>query len=264
MAVNYKQLAESRLLPLDGAGNLRDLGGYPTSDGRHVRRGVLYRSGHLHNLTDQDMKFLEGLKLSRIADFRGDTELSNEPDRVPETAIHVRYTVDVAGTDLREKITGVIKGESELNFSDYILGVNREFASKYTPVFAAWIQDLARRDEASPQIFHCTAGKDRTGYAAAVLLKILGVPMKIVLEDYLKTNEYTADFIEKTIRKVRTRTLFRNDGEMLRPLLEVEERYLQNAFNTIDEDWGEFDTYVSNGLGLAETDVQSLKKRFLE
>lgn len=257
-------MTDSRLLPLTGAENFRDLGGYPTAHGRHVRWGVLYRAGHLHHLTSEDTKQLEGLKISRIIDFRGPSETSDKPDRIPEGATYVSHPVDVAGADLKERIREVLKGKVEMDLSDYLMGVNIEFASNYTPVFGEWLLDLARSPDASPQVFHCTAGKDRTGFAAAILLRTLGVPAETVMADYMKTNTYIAGTIDKIIRKVRTRSLFRNDGEVLRPLLGVEERYLENAFSTIDKDWGDFDTYLRDGLGLNSTDVESLRNRFLE
>lgn len=264
MLRNSKQRADSQLLPLEGAGNFRDLGGYPTSDGRHVRWGIFYRAGHLHNLTNRDMAYLDGLNLSRIVDFRGPYEKNEKPDRILKGAIYLHYPVDVAGSDLKDRIMGVIKGKARLDISDYLMGVNIEFASTYTPVFSEWMLDLARNPDASPQVFHCTAGKDRAGFAAAILLRTLGVPEETVVDDYMKTNEYSADYIDNTIRKVRTRSLFRNDGEVLRPILGVEKRYLENAFNTIDEKWGDFETYVQDGLGLNDADIESLRDRFLE
>ena len=259
-----EQLADPRLLPLSGADNLRDLGGYPTGDGRQVRWGLLYRSGHLHNLTNKDMAYLEGLNLSRIVDFRGPSEKSDKPDRILRDANYVSYPVDVAGSDLKERIVEVIKGKAEMDLSDYLMGVNHEFASIYTPVFSKWILELARDPHTSPQVFHCTAGKDRAGFATAILLRTLGVPVETVMEDYMKTNEFIADTVDRIIRKVRTRSLFRNDGEVLRPLLGVEERYLGNAFNTIDKEWGNFETYARDGLGLSTSDIESLRDRFLE
>ena len=134
----------------------------------------------------------------------------------------------------------------------------------YTGIYSRWIRDLAGDSDPSPMVFHCNAGKDRAGFAAAILLRTLGVPEDTVLADYLKTNIYTFEYTEKTIRKIRTMTLFRNDGEVIRPLLGVDERYLRTALDTIDDEWGSFGEYIEQGLKLSKSDVESLKIRFLE
>lgn len=253
-----------RLLPLKGANNLRDLGGYETKCGRTVKRGLIYRSGHLHRLTDADLVQLTRLGISEITDFRGPSEVLDEPDRmVPE----VNYTflpVDIAGSDLREKVGRVIRGSLDMDLSAYMKDVYCQFVENYTGVFSRWMKNLARNHGSLPQIFHCTAGKDRTGFAAAILLTALGVPEKQVVDDYLKTNLYTRRQMEKTIRRVNRLSLNRGAGEVLRPLLGADENYLQKAFDTVTSRWGNFESYFLNSLGLNQSDIISLKERFLE
>lgn len=259
-----EQREEHRKLPLEGADNFRDLGGYETADGRLVKWGMIYRSGHLHDLTKGDLVYLSRLGLRRIADFRGPTEKDDEPDKVPEGAVGRDYPIDIAGDDLREQVIAVIRGESDMDVSDYLVTANREFATTYTPVYRDWLTSLAREEGALPQVFHCTAGKDRAGFATAVLLRILGVPESTVVEDYLKSNLYLAEYIEKTLGKIRLLSLFRNDGEEIRPLLGVDDAYIRAAFDAIDDQWGSFDAYVAKGLGFTEADIETLKERLLE
>ena len=150
-----------------------------------------------------------------------------------------------------------------MDMAAYMMNVNRQFALDYTGVYSRWIRNLAGNPDPSPMVFHCTAGKDRAGFAAAILLRTLGIPEDTVLADYLKTNIYTVEFMEKTIRKIRTMTQFRNDGEIIRPLLGVDKRYLQTALDTIDEKWGSFEEYIKCGLRLSESEIEALKMRFL-
>jgi len=253
-----------RRLPFEGADNCRDLGGYTVLDGRRLKWGCLYRSGHLGGLTPEDIAFMERLKLRKVVDFRGRDERERRPDRLPGGIESVHHPIDVAGTDLERRIIAALKGKADLNAGEYLSGVNRLFATEYTDVYRAWILDMARNDEALPQVFHCTAGKDRAGFASAIILTILGVPRETVVEDYLKTNHYTAASADRIIRKVRRRSFFRTDGEIIRPLLRVEEAHIRTAFETIDTEWGSFKAYQSEGLGLVEDDLKALKERLLE
>jgi len=251
-------------LPVEGAENFRDLGGYETSDGHSVKSGMLYRSGHLHDLTTADTEYLNLLGIREIADFRGPSEIEDEPDEIPEGVIWKSYPIPIAGSDLREKIISVIKGDSDMDLTGYMLDVNRKFAEEYSSVYAAWIHDLADNPDSSPQIFHCTAGKDRAGFSSALILRVLGVPEETVMEDYLKSNLYNAEYIDKTIKKIRVLSFFKNDGEIIRPILSVDRRYLQTAFDSIDTEWGSFDNYVRQGLKLRDEEIRTLKDRFLE
>ena len=253
-----------RRLPVEGAENFRDIGGYKTPDGHSVKWGKLYRSGQLHDLSRGDREYLLLLGIRSVADFRGPSEVEKEPDNLPEGIKYLSYPVDVAGSDLREKVISLIKGDAVMDVNGYMIDVNRRFAEDYPETFGKWIKDLANNPDLQPQVFHCTAGKDRTGFAAAILLRILGVPEETVMADYLKSNGYNADYIEKTIKKIRILSFFKNDGEVIRPLLSVDHQYLQTAFDAIDGKWGSFDNYVRRGLNLSDDEITALRDRFLE
>jgi len=255
---------DKRRIPVKGAENFRDLGGYLTTDGRRLKWGVLYRAGHLHNLTPRGLECMEKLNIRHVVDFRGPSERESKPDQRPSESVYSTYPVDVAGTDLIKRISAVIRGESEFDLEDYMLTTYRSFVAEYTETFGSWIRDLARRDHHTPQIIHCTAGKDRTGYAAAILLRTLGVPIVTVVEDYMKTNVYLAGFIDKSVRKIRRRTFFRNDGEFIRPLLGVQSNYLEESMKSIESKWGGFDNFVSGGLGLSGEERETLRYHLTE
>jgi protein-tyrosine phosphatase len=111
---------------------------------------------------------------------------------------------------------------------------------------------------------HCTAGKDRTGFAAAAVLRTLGVPLETVYEDFLLTNHYTAAEIERTLWIIRLVSLFRTDPEQVRPVLGVERAYLEAAFGAIDEQYGSFDTYRRDALGLDDAETAAFRRLALE
>ncbi len=264
ISCSIEEIPISGELPVEGAENFRSLGGYKTKDGREFKEGLLYRSGHLHNLTKADSEYLTQIGVRSIADFRGPSEVEDEPDTIPEGISYLSYPVDVAGSDLREKIVSVIRGDSEMDMTGYMLDINRQFALNYSETYGRWIHNIIDNPDSLPQVFHCTAGKDRAGFAAALLLRITAVPVETIMADYLESNEYNAEYIEKTIRKIKVLTFFKNDGEVIRPLLAVDSLYLQTAFDAIDSEWGSFENYVSQGLKLNNEDIEALKNRLLE
>ncbi|MBW2696889.1 MAG: tyrosine-protein phosphatase, partial [Deltaproteobacteria bacterium] len=115
----------------------------------------------------------------------------------------------------------------------------------------------------TPALVHCTAGKDRAGFASALILRVLGVPEETVYQDFLRTNVYTAEFIERTLMMIRVASLFRTDPEDVRPLMSVRREYLEAAFDTIDEEYGGFDAYVRNELGVRDEARRALQDRLL-
>lgn len=251
-------------IPLEGTDNFRDLGGYRTEDGRLVRTNLIFRSGHLGKLTDSDLDQLMKRGIRKIVDFRGPLEKEQDRNRIPEGADYAEHPVDVAGADMQSEMKAMLMGRGSSKMETYLVDVNRQFPRKYAPVFAAWLQDLARTDDAFPQVFHCTAGKDRTGFAAAILLRILGVDDETVMRDYLLSGELMADSIKGILKHISIRYPIPGIARKIRPILGVAPSFLEAAFKTIEEDWGDFESFVSRGLGLGDQDVSALKERFLD
>src|SRR5690606_28692555 len=120
---------------------------------------------------------------------------------------------------------------------NFLVDANRDFVEQHTPVYREWMQSLLQAD-AYPALFHCTAGKDRTGFAAALVLAALDVPQDTIYQDYLATNSYTEDYREKVKLFITLRSFGKVDGDTLEPLFGVERRYLEEAFKAIDEHYG--------------------------
>lgn len=255
-----------RRLPVEGAHNLRDLGGYATADGQRLRWGALYRSDALGDLSDEDVAYLERLALRRVVDFRSAAERERAPDRLPEAAGLVVVERPIAGEGLDPKALQdrILSGDAT---GDELAGLlvegNRAFVTEFRGVYAAFLRDLADPDNL-PTLFHCTAGKDRAGFAAAVALLAVGVPRDAVMRDYLLTNDYSAEHTERTLRLIRFFSFFRADPDEVRPIFEARREYLNAAFDTIEAKFGSIDAYLRDGLGVDAALRTRLRTNLLE
>jgi protein-tyrosine phosphatase len=246
-----------RRLPLEGAANFRDVGGYSTPDGHFVRWGLLYRSGQLSGLTEGDYRYLEKIGLRLVCDFRVDSERQRQPTKwsggdPPEILVSAVDTVSYAvpGVDVREHMRRVY-GRMPTDASAGFGNVLRRFA----------------RGEL-PALVHCTAGKDRTGFFTALLLTALGVPRETVREDFLLTNKYLMpdDKIPDMAKALQQRLNLASlpDAETVRAANGVDPANLDIAFRTIEEEFGSLEAYFRNGLKLSEGDLRALRERLLE
>ena len=255
-----------RKLPFTGAHNFRDLGGYKTEDGRALKWGKIYRSDDLHLLTDEDLKYLSRLNIKSVVDFRSDEERESEPDRLNPDMTQVLLPIKFKPEELDdETLKNLMKNltfgtlDSSNLLRDFNIVIVKDFATEYKKFFRHVIEN-----NAEPIVFHCTAGKDRAGFASAMILTVLGVPREKVIEDYLLTNTYVKDHVDSEMLEIELKTFFRADTDNLRKINLVEERYIQAAFDTIDSEWGGMDNYISGALGLSEEDILKLKDFYLE
>jgi len=255
-----------RKLPFTGAHNFRDLGGYKTEDGRALKWGKIYRSDDLHLLTDEDLKYLSRLNIKSVVDFRSDEERESEPDRLNPDMTQVLLPIKFQPEELDdETLKNLMKNltfgtlDSSNLLRDFNIVIVKDFATEYKKFFRHVIEN-----NAEPIVFHCTAGKDRAGFASAMILTVLGVPREKVIEDYLLTNTYVKDHVDSEMLEIELKTFFRADTDNLRKINLVEERYIQAAFDTIDSEWGGMDNYISGALGLSDEDILKLKDFYLE
>ncbi len=252
---------KKRCLNFSGTRNFRDLGGYRTHDGKHVRWEVLYRSDHLHKLTDSDLGHLAALNLDKIIDFRAEHEKEEEPDRTP-----VNLDIQLVAIPVLDSSTEIWHVSRD-NFRNidavkFMTETNIELATRFTPEIRQFINEVFLSN-GRPLLFHCAAGKDRTGYAAAVLLRILGVPQEVVMDDYLLSNHYylASHSLSLTILRL---TKGRRFASVVKGFLEVRPGYISAAFKAMDSEFGSFEKYTRNGLGMTEKDVETLKRIYLE
>ena len=255
------QNEEHRLLPMDGAHNTRELGGYETTDGKSVKWGMLFRSDKLSDISKTDQVYLQNLGIKKIIDFRSREEKEEDPDIIPEGINYVEMPISVDGA-MRSKIEAVLKGETNKEVKSFLIDANKEFVSNYTGVYEEFLRNLI--DDEGPALFHCTAGKDRAGFAAAITLIALGVSKEDVIQDYMKTNQFTQERIEEIIGQIELMTLYQTDAEILRPLLGVEREYIETAFQTAEKKYGSLENFIRDGLNISDEDIQKLRNKFLE
>ena len=253
---------DTRKLPFTGAHNFRDLGGYKTSDGKTVKWGKVYRSDNLHSLTDEDLKYMERLNIKSVVDFRSDEERNEEPDRLTPDMTPILLPIKfepegVTETLVRDLTFGDLDSSNLLR--DFNVILVKEFTEEYKEFFR-YIVD----NGGEPFVLHCTAGKDRAGFGSAMILTVLGVPREKIIEDYLLTNTYVSDHVDRKLLETELKTFFRADSDNLRKINFVEERYIQAAFDTIDSHWGGMDQYISDGLNLTEEDIGKIRNYYLE
>ena len=245
-------------LRLDGAPNFRDIGGYRTADGKTVRRGRVYRSGQLSRLTESDYRQLAQLHIAAVCDFRRSDEKQSSPTRWPATPGAPEFvTLANPAPEKRSATDLLASGADAAEASRYLLDVYEKTVTTYAPSFKTTFRRILDSDDAV--LYHCSAGKDRTGIFTALLLTFLGVPRATVVEDYLRSNAVVTD---EQVEAMAKRT--KGQPAAARIILSVDASYLQLAFATIDRQYGSLDAYRRSQLGLSDPDVARLKARLLE
>ncbi|MFJ4095337.1 tyrosine-protein phosphatase [Kitasatospora sp. NPDC089913] len=242
-----------RSLHLASAPNFRDAGGYRTADGQWVRMGVVYRSGDLSKLTDQDLAKLRRLGIRTVFDLRTPAEQKTAPDRVPAGATVVNANV------LGVADTGAFNVTSPQAAVQAMVDAERTMVSADSArtAYHSVLNALVERDDENV-LFHCTAGKDRTGWASAALLTALGVPRETVEADYLASNTYRAAEIAATLAQLPPAY-----QAIYKPLLDVRSEYLAAGFDEVQRKFGSFDAYLKSGLGLDKRDLRDLRSQLL-
>ncbi len=261
---NNNSKSNSHLIKVPGVRNFRDLGGYSAGNRHKVKKGSLYRSGHLADLTPWGLKILTGFDLYAIVDFRSNIEVERQPTRVIEgpQLFHLPVMDDV-NREMSQEIMERIKKNQFDGFSPDSLMIKayRQFSTEFTPAYKTFIHTLLEA-QGKPVLWHCTAGKDRTGYAAAILFKLLDIDQETIYRDYLLSNQY----VERLNKKIITAIIARGYKayKMIKPLLGVQLDWLKASFDAIDEEWGSFESYISHGLALGNSEVRQLRGDLLQ
>ncbi len=253
------QSAHNRLLPLEGGQNFRDLGGYRTRDGHTVKWGVLYRSGAMDRLTDADFLYLSKLGIRTVCDFRSTEERQAAPVRWPAgqapKILADDYRMDATGLDFRA--AGTWNGEqARAAMAAQYPHILERFNGQYRRMFA----QLLAGD--TPLAFNCSAGKDRTGVAAALLLTALDVPRETVIEDYLLSNRYFDPKKAMTPNDPAAQAWSRLPPEVLQAFMGVDRSYIEGVFKVIDAHAGGAEGYLRDELGLKPADLATLRRLY--
>jgi protein-tyrosine phosphatase len=255
----FSQVADSsiRHVPLQGAINFRDLGGYATTDGHHVKWKVLYRSADISKLTPADLDTLSIRHINYDVDLRGVGESAKAPDKMnPGTD----YILCPAGSDstntMFTRLAGMQTGGDSLMLVFY---TNTTYL---TPRYKPFFGKLLELPDGDALLFHCTAGKDRTGIAAALLLYALGVPYETIRQDYEATNYYRSPGNDSTIKAMAARTNI--NESVLRAMWSAKGEYLDATFEALRKKYGSIDRYLADQLGLDKDKLVILRAKYLE
>ena len=248
-----------RKLPLQGTPNFRDFGGYPAEGGRKVKWEYLFRSGQLSALSDQDIELVGGLKLDLVFDFRRVDEQYQEPSKLPESSPPRIVSVPITPGS-NASFFGQTDTDPVAMF-DFMVDVNRDFAEAQTATYAHMFKEILEVGNAR-LLVHCAAGKDRTGFAAAMILLALGVPRELVMRDYMLTAEFFSPQLE--IDRLRKKYQMQLEAEAILPMLEVHEDYLSAALNSIESRYSSIESYLSEELGVGGPEQAELRGRYLD
>lgn len=253
---------------LEGAPNFRDMGGYKTAGGFAVKRGLVFRSGHLANLTDADLDSLRSLGIKTVIDFRPlyEKDLSGH-NRMPDEINYVAIPIgDAAMAPEVKRALGAGDFSSLPDLHDANRRLIRDFSEQIGEALR-----LIAEPKNLPIVFHCIGGKDRTGITAAILLTLLRVPGSSVLEDYMSTNGRLGHggpdqdaFLEKLFEERDWESVPAEDRAALRRFFVLEESYLEAAWDEVERMAGTFCSYVHRYLGLSDEMIQTMRSTLLE
>ncbi len=255
----YAQIADSlqRHVILQGAANFRDLGGYKTKDGRKVKWGKVYRSADISKLTDADLLVLKNRRITYDVDFRGHQESQQAPDRLNPNTDYILCPAgsDSLNTRMKEIANHKTGGDSIIT-SFY---TNTKYlADRYKPFF----NKLLTLPDDQSLVFHCTAGKDRTGIGAALFLYSLGVPYNTIIDDYTATNYYRQ---AENVKVMNGMVQYMHVNEnVAKAILSAKKEYLDAAFMAIKQKYGSVDNFLKAELGLTDQQRHTLWNKYLE
>ena len=270
---------ESQTLGMETLGNARELGGYLTADGKTVKHGLLLRSAKPSGASEADRARLRDVyKLAVITDFRMSFERAAEPNPAIDGVADVWCPIidedliraNVSGKDAGDALkTASIMDKLRIAVESGVVGENMyvgflsgdQGKKGYTEFF----RQLLSLPEERALLFHCTQGKDRTGLGAMLLLSALGVDEETILQDYLLTNTFNASLIEKERAMLAPYKLSEEETQLYLSVMDyVNESFMRKALDWLKANYGSPLGYITQELGVTETDIAALKAKFLE
>jgi protein-tyrosine phosphatase len=248
-----------RAVTLQGTSNFRDLGGYPAAGGKHVKWGHIYRSADISKLTNSDLQALQSRHVALVCDLRGPQEVAQAPDRLPTGARRLELPAGSEKIDPR-LLSGGAKTINRDSLMRAVYTTISFFPAKYKPMF----DELLALPGNEAMLFHCTAGKDRTGIGAALVLSALGVDRRTILKDYAATDTYWQAGREQSLQRMAQAGMPADAVNAVRPLLAANPAYLAGTFAVIDKQYGSVDKYLATEMGLTPKKLAALRTKYLQ
>lgn len=237
-----KAIMAEKQLPMSGGYNFRDLGGIRTKEGRYTKWGKLFRADELNKLSPEDLQYLASIPLYSIVDFRDQVEIQHAPDKRP-VSLKNHYPYSISPGNISETVSA-LSDMSQLTNKDgdlvmmtlyRMLVTEPEVLDTYRRFFA-----LLQEEENLPLLYHCTAGKDRTGIASALILFSLDVDEQTILDDYLSSNIYLEDKYNR----------HKMESPFFKSLFEVKSDYLKSAIEEINKEYGSVQNFLTQVLNV--------------
>lgn len=260
-----------RLLPLEGGSNFRDMGGYPTVDGRTVKRGLLFRSGAMTGLSQEDQTYLEQFGFAAVMDLRSSEEIELYPN-------HWAANTDIDYLSVPYSILELMAQVAEEPES---LADTRDYSAMYVTMIDMLKPQLktyfdALLNEQTPIVVNCSAGQDRTGVTSALLLSVLGVDEDLIIEDYLLSTDFRQPLVESgdvdleeaaktnAFAKVMLEYGKEQDTSRANPLVTAQGKpFLRFTLDALEARYGSVEAFLTNELELKDTDLQRMRDLYL-
>ncbi len=249
-----------RHIDIQGIHNLRDLGGYRTQDGKPIKWRKIFRAGLLGEFDSSEIPKMKALQLQSICDFRTIAEQTNEPDHWYDLATINRFPLPI-GEGRVDKLDWLKVDNLGIEKNHYLYKANRSYVVREVHRYKAFFEILLNEDN-YPLLYHCTAGKDRTGFATFLLLTALGVDQKTIIEDYLLTNQYMGEFAQRHLDRLTQKLEI--DTANIKSIFQAKRIYLQGALDAIEREYQTVDNYLATALNIGEPEIKQLKGILLE
>jgi len=260
----YGKNEAEKVIRLKKVHNFRTVGNIKNTEGRILKEGNLYRSAHLHKLKKKSFDRFDELGIKEIIDLRNSKEIAQKPDQLPAESAYKKYSAfEDEGDQLAQAKKLVLKGKVNASDADKrMIDFYREYVTENPETIKMIITEVLESKD--PVLYHCTAGKDRTGIITALILTILKFDKETIYNDYLLSNNYRKDLVQKRLRLAgRLHFLYpKMDLKVLEKLSWVEKRYLDAAFEEINKKYGSTDAYIQQVLGVSEAKRREYIQKF--
>jgi protein-tyrosine phosphatase len=255
-----------RYIGMENTVNFRDLGGLKTKDGKTVRKGMIYRSDNLSKLESDQFQQFNALRISSVYDLRTDHEIKGKEDHLP-TNVRYRHTpvVEDNAGEIKGLKKRVLNGEiTEQQAKDMTAKFYADAVTVHVGATKSILDSITASGE--PVLYHCSAGKDRTGIVSALILSILNVDRQVIVDDYMLSNYYRRHRAEKTLGKAKLGRVIKPKLNMdaIEVLSTVDESFILATFNAIDSTYGGIEPFIENQLGIDKATRLKLIAKFTE
>lgn len=245
--------------------NFRDLAGIPVADGRRVKAARLLRGGEMSGLSNEDKQILlNEYKLATVVDLRGKDEIKKTPDELPEGVAYINLDImkeeanQSSSLENMERFTAAEKMDNYLQNCYRLMVEDKEARQEFR-----YLVDALLKQQEGALLFHCYAGKDRTGMSAAIILTLLGAIRESINEDYLRTNEMRKEENQRTLALFKEQGATQSQLEAIEMGLLVKPSFIQTAYDVADKVYGSFSNYVYEGIGVTKQEAEQLRAMYL-